>query len=410
MQRARRPPADVCGSTAAWPITRRLGCRSLVLPPTPHHRGGFAAGGVRWATAHALSGRDDRVPRTPVTRRYTDDGVPSGSDLLKTLRQGLLSAFGSPDDSLTSWPDAEPHFGAMPPGASVSRFQLVPDRTRMVSRCGIRRSGPAGVRELLKRRCLQLFPCTVRHGGGDPGLLVAFVRLTRRVVRVAGRSQAQSDAPIGPGWSAPGTPRQCGLADELGQPRCRSSLRPAVLCPRLPRRRAREIARCIADMITLQVPTPCRTSRAGERAVSAGSLPPPDRTTGRPPRILSRHCHPEGAARSCTHHTTRRRKMSERPGRSSLRASSQWRARRHHPLISECRRNPTVLYPGAHDPPRLIIALSIPDTRSSTILRFDGLGIMSRRSPEALEIAGVLALSPNRESRHKERMLLPSPT
>ncbi|HEV7418229.1 MAG TPA: carboxyl transferase domain-containing protein [Mycobacterium sp.] len=243
---------------------------------------------------------------------------PPGVQTAENLyRRGLLDAVCRPDE-LADFvartlniilPQCRPSSLASVPGP-------VPDAVpAWISVSASRHRDRPGVRELLRVAASQ-FVCLQGTGQGevDPALMVGLVRFDDVSCVLLGQDRsAQADTPIGPAGLRQAR-RGMRLAAELGLPLVSvidtpgGALTPAAEEGGI----AGEIARCIADMITVEVPTLSVLLGQGTGG-AALALFPADRILGATHGWLS-PLPPEGAS-AILHHTTQRAaEMAERQG------------------------------------------------------------------------------------------------
>jgi acetyl-CoA carboxylase carboxyl transferase subunit beta len=310
---------------------------------------------------------------------------PSGVQTAENLyRQGLIDAVCSPDEladivarmlNIIS-PRCRPASVA-----SVSNW--VPDAVpAWISVLASRHRDRPGVRELLKVAASQFVPL---HGTGqgevDPGLLVAFVRFDDVSCVLLGQDRrAQADAPIGPAGLRQAR-RGMRLADELGLPVVSVIDTPGGALSQAAEEGgvAGEIARCIADMITLEVPTLSVLLGQGTGG-AALALFPADRTLGAMHGWLS-PLPPEGAS-AILHHTTQRAaEMAEQQGVRSADLLASGALDGIIPEYPDARREPEqfcIRVAAAIRHELASLATLDPATRlRRRILRFDGLASMT---------------------------------
>ena len=172
-----------------------------------------------------------------------------------------------------------------------------------------RRTDRIGLRDLLAHGASG----TVRLRGTDEGerdstVMVALTRIDDQPCVVVGQDRARQ-APghaMGPGALREAR-RGMRLAEELGLPLVTVIDTPgAELSPDAEERAiAGEIARCIATLTTMTVPTVVGDPRPGLRGRGAGVPARPDRAS-RPSTPGCRRCRPRGRASSCTATSTTR--------------------------------------------------------------------------------------------------------
>jgi acetyl-CoA carboxylase carboxyl transferase subunit beta len=310
---------------------------------------------------------------------------PSGVQTAENLyRHGLLDAVCSPDDladivartlNIISPPCRPASVGSVSnwiPDAVPAWFSVLASRHR----------DRPGVRELLKVAASQFVPL---HGTGqgevDPGLLVAFVRFDDVSCVLLGQDRrAQADAPIGPAGLRQAR-RGMRLADELGLPLVSVIDTPGGALSQAAEEGgvAGEIARCIADMITLEVPTLSVLLGQGTGG-AALALFPADRTLGAMHGWLS-PLPPEGAS-AILHHTTQRAaEMAERQGVRSAELLANGALDGIIPEYPDAKREPEpfcIRVAAAIRHELASLATLDPATRlRRRILRFDGLAGMT---------------------------------
>jgi acetyl-CoA carboxylase carboxyl transferase beta subunit len=242
---------------------------------------------------------------------------PSGVQTAENLyRHGLLDAVCSPHELADIVARTLNIISRQRRPATVASVtNRVPDAVpAWISVLASRHRDRPGVRELLKDAS-QFVPL---HGTGqgevDPGLLVAFVRFDDVSCVLLGQDRrAQADAPFGPAGLRQAR-RGMRLADELGLPLVSIIDTPGAALSQAAEEGgvAGEIARCIADMITLQVPTLSVLLGQGTGG-AALALFPADRTLGATHGWLS-PLPPEGASAILHHTTNRAAEMAERQG------------------------------------------------------------------------------------------------
>jgi acyl-CoA carboxylase subunit beta len=235
------------------------------------------------------------------------DGVQTAENL---YRRGLVDAVCRPDELAVIVARALDII-VEPPRAErvVSGRDRAPgagDQPAWTSILASRHPRRPGVRELLSVAATQVVPL---HGTGegevDPGLIVALARFGNVSCVLLGQDRlAQQNASIGPAALRQAR-RGMRLASELGLPLVSVIDTPGGELSRAAEEGgiATEIARCIADMITIDVPTVSVLLGEGTGG-AALALFPADRALGAVHGWLS-PLPPEGAS-AILHHTTQR--------------------------------------------------------------------------------------------------------
>ena len=310
---------------------------------------------------------------------------PSGVQTAENLyHQGLVDAVCSPDELADI---VARILNIISPQCRPATVASVPNRVpdavpAWISVLASRHRDRPGVRELLEDAASQFVPL---HGTGqgevDPGLLVAFVRFDDVSCVLLGQDRtAQADAPIGPAGLRQAR-RGMRLADELGLPLVSIIDTPGGALSRAAEEGgvAGEIARCIAAMITLEVPTLSVLLGQGTGG-AALALFPADRTLGATHGWLS-PLPPEGAS-AILHHTTQRAaEMAERQGVRSADLLASGALDGIIPEYPDARREPEqfcIRVAAAIRHELASLATLDPATRlRRRILRFDGLAGMT---------------------------------
>ena len=236
---------------------------------------------------------------------------PQGVQTAENLyRHGLVDAVCRPDEvadvvARTLTVISEP-CGAVSVTSVRDRMRGTADVPAWISVLASRHRERPGVRDLLAAAATHVVPLNgTGQGEVDPGLMVALVRFDDVSCVLLGQDRhAQASAPIGPGGLRQAR-RGMRLAAELGLPLVSVIDTPGGALSSAAEEGgiAGEIARCIADMITLEVPTVSVLLGQGTGG-AALALFPADRMLGAAHGWLS-PLPPEGAS-AILHHTTQR--------------------------------------------------------------------------------------------------------
>jgi len=225
------------------------------------------------------------------------DAVVGIDELADTTSRALNVLCGAP----------EPRTPPPAPESPAAYFEEPPDLPAWESITRSRRPDRPGVRDLLRHGASDVTPLSgTGEGEADPGLLLALARFGAAPCVVVGqdRLSQRSGHPLGPAGLRVAR-RGMRLAAELGLPLLTVVDTPgAVLSAEAEERGlAGEIARCLAELITLAAPTLCLLLGEGSGG-AALALTPADRV------LCARHAWlsplpPEGAS-AIVHRTTAR--------------------------------------------------------------------------------------------------------
>ncbi|WP_433335311.1 carboxyl transferase domain-containing protein [Spirillospora sp. CA-294931] len=305
--------------TAAVARHRDAGLPYLVYLRHPTTGGVFASWGSLGHVTAAEPGALIGFLGPRVYEGLYGEPFPPGVQVAENLAaKGLVDAVVGIDDladvaaAVLSVVTARP----VPPGAAETAPALVSGGTAWESIERSRRPDRPGVRDLLRFGAADVTPLSgTGQGEADPGLLLALARFGAMPCVLVGqdRRSQRSGHPIGPAGLRVAR-RGMNLAAELGLPLVTVVDTPgAVLSAEAEEGGlAGEIARCLADLITLPAPTLCLLMGEGTGGAALALLPA-DRV------LAARHAWlsplpPEGASLIVHRTTGRAAELAEAQG------------------------------------------------------------------------------------------------
>ena len=272
------------------------------LPPQPDHRRGDGVVGLARARDRRRAGRPRRLPRAPGLRGPLRQALPRRrTDSENLYAHGIIDAVLPPDEIADILDRALTILMAAREGVAPVADpgqEDVPDVDTWDCVTRSRRPDRPGVRRLLRYAASDVVPLNgTGQGEADPGLLIALARFGEAPCVFLGQDRRgqTTDHPLGP-EALREARRGMRLASELGLPLVTviDTQGAALSADAENGGLAGEIARCLADLVTLDAPTLCLMLGEGNGG-GALALLPADRVVAAQHAWLS-PLPPEGAS------------------------------------------------------------------------------------------------------------------